>query len=120
MALNDVQHVLFHILAGHKPGIVVAAARMTFFLQAADMQSFALAKGVIHQTIVLTEYFAIVKATNFTFFRWQIAGKKLLEGPLADKTNSCRILFRCDMQTFHLSDFAHLALVNICQREECF
>jgi hypothetical protein len=87
-------------------------------LHAANVQSLALADGVVGNAIVLAEHPVVVEAADLALLRRQIAHQELLERALADEADAGRILLQRDVQAGRRGDPAHLALVQAGQREQ--
>ena len=117
VALHHVEHVGFHILAGHVPGVVLAGLVLVA-LDAADVQALPLADGVVHQALVLAEHASVVERADLARLGRQVAHQELAERALADEADAGGILLGRDMQAGPLGDLAHLALVHRAEREQ--
>src|SRR5207342_3375081 len=85
-ALIDEQDVARDILADHEPG----RSRPAF--DAADMQAFALAKGVVENTAVLADL-AAIDAADLAGFGGNVLAEEFAEIAFADETDAGGILF---------------------------
>ena len=91
--LHYTQNVLFQILAGHKPGRMVArATRRTLFLDAADAQARALAQRIEGQPHMLAQL-AIAVVQNQAGLLADVAVEEIAERALADEADTSGILF---------------------------
>jgi ABC-type multidrug transport system ATPase subunit len=115
--LYDVEDVFGDILAGHEPGVMVTAVAAPAALDTANVQTLALADGVVGHPIVFAKHAVVVETTNFTLAARQITHQEILERSLTDEADAGRILFECDMQTSRLGNPANFPLVQAGQGE---
>ena len=118
MALHGVEGVGGHVLAGDEPGgVVAAAARRAFFLDAADAQALPLAQGVEAQAHVLADGAALARLDG-AGARLQVAAQEFAKGPLADEANAGGVFLFGVGQPGFGGDAAHVAFAQIAHGKE--
>src|SRR5690606_34099387 len=108
VALADNQHIALEVLAQHIPGVITGT------LQPTDAQPLALADGVVHESVVTTDDITF-GGFNVAGLSRQVALEEVGEAPLADETDTGRVLLACRGQFILLGnapDFGFFQLAN--------
>src|SRR5690606_4002533 len=108
--LDDDERIALEILARDEPCRAAAAAR------SADAQPLALADRVECQPVVFA-YRATAVGDDRPRARREVAPEELAERALADEADPGRILALRIRQADRAGDLAHLALVQLAERE---
>ena len=120
VALHHVQGVGDQVLAGDKPGLVFTTATLrTFFFEASNAQTLALAQGVKTQAHMRANL-----AATFVFdgagFVGDVAVEELAKGALTDEANAGGVFFLGVGQTNLIRNAAHFGFVQLAHREQGF
>ena len=110
MTLYHDQSVSHHILVGHEPWFAIPVP------SSANTQSLSLADGVVHQANMLPHHRAI-RCLYFSRLVREIAIQKLTEWTLTDKADPSTVFLSRVWQAMISGNFAHIALVEMANRE---
>src|SRR5262245_6885772 len=118
VALHHPQRVLRHVLAGHEPRRVLAAAALSaLFLDAADAQALALAQRVERQAYVPADH-AALRVPDRPRLLADVAIQEVAEGPFADEADARGVLLPGVGQPDLRRDAPHLGLAQLADREQ--
>lgn len=112
--LHDPERICADVLFGNKPGLFFGIAA------SADTDPLSLADRIERETDVLSDHTAFwraVRRADFTFFRRQIAFKKLPEGTFTNKADASRVFLLGDRKPDLFCDGADFSLHHAADRE---
>ena len=112
LALHSDQHIALQIFCCNKPGSFAAP------LDAADSQPLPLSDGVVHQSLVSTQYLSL-GSLYIAGLRRQILRQEITKAALADKTDAGAVFFVVGLQTGLQRHGAYIRLVDVPQGEAC-